>query len=124
MTARRIVLAFVFLWFLLGGIGHFALADVFVRIVPPYIPFPLAAVYLSGVAELAGAAGILVPRTRALAGIGLMALTVCVTPANVYMWMNPQLFPAISETALVLRLLFQPVLIAGIWWSTRTATRS
>lgn len=52
--SRRIGLAFVFLWFLIGGIAHFAATDTEVRLVPPYIPWPLAAVWVSGVFELLG----------------------------------------------------------------------
>ncbi len=119
METRYLGLGVVFLWFFLGGAGHFLLTDAFLRIVPPYIPFPLAAVYVTGVLELLGALAILVPRTRASGGIGLILLTVCVTPANVYMWMNPQLFPDISESLLGARLFLQVLLIACIWWSTR-----
>jgi uncharacterized membrane protein len=87
--------------------------------VPPYVPLPLAAVYVTGVLELIGAVAIWVPRWRSWAGIGLMILTVCVTPANIYMWMNPELFPDISPSALGWRLVAQVVLLAVIWWSTR-----
>jgi uncharacterized membrane protein len=119
MKLKYLGLAIVFLWFGIGGYYHFAAPDPFVRIVPPYLPFPLALVYVSGFFELLGAIGILVPAWRARAGIGLFALTICVTPANVYMWMNPQLFPTISETLLGVRLVIQVLLLACIWWSTR-----
>jgi len=115
-------LTIVFLWFFVGGIAHFTSTEMFVQIVPPYIPFALAAVYVSGVLELVGAIGIWPPRTRQWAGNGLMALTIAVTPANVYMWMNPQLFSNMSETVLGVRLIVQVLLIACIWWSTRTAS--
>jgi uncharacterized membrane protein len=117
-------LTIVFLWFFVGGVGHFTSTEMFVRIVPPYIPFALTAVYVSGVFELAGAIGIWPPRTRQWAGNGLIVLTIAVTPANVYMWMNPQLFTNISETTLGVRLIVQVLLIACIWWSTRTASES
>ncbi len=120
MSDRKLALAFVFVWFFAGGIAHFVFTASFLRIVPPYVPFPLAAVYVSGIFELLGAAGILVPRTRALAGAGLIALTICVTPANVYTWMHPALFPGISRSLLGARLALQVLLIAGIWWSTRS----
>jgi len=112
-------LAIVFAWFFIGGVAHFTSSDMFVRIVPPYVPYALAVVYVSGVLELLGAIGIWIPRTRTWAGNGLIALTICVTPANIYMWMNPHLFSNISETILVVRLIVQIVLIACIWWSTR-----
>jgi uncharacterized membrane protein len=112
-------LALIFVYFFGGGIAHFLSTEMFVRIVPPYIPFPRAAVYLSGVFELLGAVGICIPRWRQRAGNGLIALTVCVTPANVYMWMNPQLFPTMSEVLLFWRLPMQVALLALIWWATR-----
>ena len=112
-------LALVVVYFFGGGIAHFLSTEMFVRIVPPYIPFPRAMVYVSGVFELLGAVGICIPRWRQRAGNGLIALTLCVTPANVYMWMNPQLFPTMSEALLFWRLPMQVVLLALIWWSTR-----
>lgn len=119
MKLKIVGLAIVFLWFAIGGVYHFINPDFFARIVPPYIPWPLTAVYLSGVFELLGAIGILLPKWRSRAGVGLFILTLCVTPANVYMWMNPQLFPTISEAALGFRLILQVGLLACIWWSTR-----
>ena len=123
MKLRYAGLALVFIWFFAGGIAHFLLTDAFVRIVPPYIPFPRAAVYLSGAAELLGALALLVPRTRAMAGVFLIVLTLCVTPANVYMWRHPELFPGISPVVLGARLVLQVLLIACIWWSTRVPAR-
>jgi uncharacterized membrane protein len=112
-------LGLVSLFFLIGGQAHFTQTPFFVSIVPPYVPMPLATVYLTGVLELIGAVAIWVPAWRSWAGIGLFALTVCVTPANVYMWMNPQLFPDISPAFLAWRLVAQVVLLAIIWGSTR-----
>lgn len=114
-------LAFVFLWFISGGVYHFIDANFFLDIMPPYIPFHLAAVYVSGVFEILGALGLLFARTRRLAGMGLFILTIAVSPANIYMWMNPALFPDVSEFFLSLRLLVQVLLLACIWWSTLPA---
>lgn len=115
---RRIGLAFVFLWFFIGGIAHFAAIETEMRIVPPYIPWPRAAVLVSGVFELLGAAGILWKPTRRAAGIGLFLLTLAVTPANVYMLQEPGLFPSIPYWALVARLPLQVALLALIAWTT------
>ncbi len=46
--ARTLLPAFVSAWFLLGGLGHFVFTDFFVGIVPPYVPWPLAAVGSAG----------------------------------------------------------------------------
>ncbi len=116
-------LAFIFLWFFIGGIAHFAATDTEARIVPPWFPWPVAAVLASGVFELLGAFGILFASTRRLAGIGLFVLTVAVTPAHIYMLQQPELFP-VPLWALWLRLPIQVALLWLIWWSTwRTRRR-
>jgi uncharacterized membrane protein len=117
---KRLGLRFVFVWFLAGGIAHFARAAWFVAIVPPYIPWPLTVVLVSGAFELLGACGLLVHRTRAAAGTGLAWLTVCVTPANLYMAQHHALFPQFPLWLLVLRLPLQVALLVCIVWSTRT----
>src|SRR6202020_582982 len=114
---KRVGLILVFLWFLLGGVAHFSLTEVEMRIVPPVIPWPRAAVLVSGVFELLGAIGILIPATRRAAGIGLFLLTIAVTPANVYMLQHAEGFN-VPRWALIVRLPFQVVLLALILWST------
>ena len=71
-TARRFCVAFVFLWFFLSGIAHFVATGLEMSIVPPYISWPRAAVLVSGVFELLGAAGLLYEPTRRAAGLGLL----------------------------------------------------
>ena len=116
---KRIGLIVVFLWFLFGGVAHFSLTEVEMRIVPPLIPWPRAAVLISGVFELLGAVGILIPATRRAAGVGLFLLTIAVTPANVYMLQHAELFN-VPRWALIVRLPFQVVLLALILWSSWT----
>jgi uncharacterized membrane protein len=109
-------LAFVFLWFFLGGIAHFAITETEMKIVPPYIPWPRAAVLVSGVFELVGAMGLLWRPSRRAAAIGLFALTLAVTPCHVYMLQRPELFPTVPLWALWLRLPIQVLLLALIAW--------
>ena len=116
---RRVGLAIVFLWFLIGGIAHFALTETEMRIVPPWVPWPRAAVLVSGVFELLGAAGLLWQPTRRAAGWGLFALTLAVTPAHFYMLQRPELFPSVPYWALLVRLPLQVALLALIVWSTK-----
>ncbi len=116
---QHLGLALVFAWFMGGGITHFTSPEFFVNIMPPYIGWHLEIVYISGVFEILGALGILLPATRQLAGNCLFILTVAVTPANVHMWLNPELFPDVSEAFLSIRLLVQVLLLICIWWSTR-----
>jgi uncharacterized membrane protein len=115
---KKIGLFIVCAWFLFGGIGHFAATGFFVSIVPPYIPMPLAAVYVSGVFELLGAIGVLLPATRRAAGIGLILLVLAVTPANVWMWQHPELYPKFPEWTLSVRLVVQVLLLVIIYRAT------
>ena len=114
--AQVLVRLFIFTWFFLGGIMHFAKPELFLRIVPPIVPYPLAAVYISGAFELLGAIGLWVKSTRCNAGYGLILLTIAVTPANIYMLQHAELFSEVPHWALVARLPFQLFLIWLIWW--------
>jgi uncharacterized membrane protein len=101
------------------GITHFTSPEPFVSIVPKALPWPLALVYVSGVAEIAGGVGILVPRVRRAAGIGLIALYVAVFPANLNMALNNlPLGDGAPPPAWVLwgRLPLQIVFIAWAYW--------
>lgn len=114
-AAPKAAVAFLFLWFAIGGAAHFLFTEAEMRIVPPWVPWPRAAVLASGVLELAGAAGLLFGASRAWAAWMLFALTLAVTPANVYMLQQADLFPAVPYWALVLRLPLQVALLAVIW---------
>lgn len=118
--ARYLGLGIVFVWFFFGGISHFTDPDFFLAIMPPYLPWHLEIVYLSGALEILFALMLLVPTTRQLAGNLLILLTLAVTPANIYMSMNPELFPEVPPLFLTVRLVVQVLLLALIWWSTRT----
>jgi uncharacterized membrane protein len=114
---RMAGLAFVFLWFFVGGIAHFVATDVEMRIVPPWIPWARAAVLVSGVFELLGAIALVPRSTRRVAGWGLFALTIAVTPANVWMLQNADAWN-VPRWALIARLPLQVLLLALIVWST------
>ena len=118
-SGRYFARLFVFAWFFIGGIMHFSKPDLFLRIVPPYIPFPLAAVYISGVFELLGAICLWFKPMRSLVGYGLMLLTVAVTPANIYMLQHADLFSEVPQWSLIVRLPFQLLLIWLTWWCSR-----
>ena len=116
---KTLGLNFVFLWFFIGGIAHFAFTGLEMKIVPPWLPEHRSLVLISGVFELLGAIGLLFARTRSAAGWGLILLTVTVTPANIYMWQHASQFLEIPYWALTIRPPLQLALVACIWWSTR-----
>lgn len=115
--AQRIGLSVIFVWFFVGGIMHFVATETEARIVPPYVPWPIAAVLVSGVFELLGAVGVLFAAPRRAAGIGLFILTLAVTPAHIYMLQRPELFH-VPVWLLWLRLPLQMALLWLIVWST------
>jgi len=104
--------------FIAAGIAHFVWPGVFVRIVPPYLPYPEALVYISGAFELLGGVGVLAPSVRVYAGWGLILLLLAVFPANVHMALYPDAFPRIPAWTLWARLPLQFVLIAWVYVST------
>jgi uncharacterized membrane protein len=72
--------------FILVGISHFRNPQIFVEIVPPFLPFALFLVYLTGVMEIAGGIGIIYPGSRVITGRLLVLFLIAVFPANLYMW--------------------------------------
>jgi len=107
--------------FVCTGVKHFTSAEAFRRIVPPALPRADVLVAVSGVAEIAGAVGLLVPRLRRPAGWGLVALLVAVFPANVYMAVSadPAATMGLPRWALWARLPLQAVLIGWVEWVSR-----
>jgi len=106
--------------FLGAGVNHFVMPRAYERIVPPRLQGhagPL--VQASGVAEVVGGIGVLLPRTRSHAGVWLIALLAAVFPANLYMARMPERFQPIPRWALYARLPLQPLMM---WWAWR-ATR-
>ncbi|MGB7325344.1 MAG: DoxX family membrane protein [Rubripirellula sp.] len=117
LAASRFVIS---LLFIAAGVNHFVSPDVYVKIVPAYLPWPLALVYVSGFFEVTGGIGVAVSKLRRAAGWGLIALLVAVFPANVDMVIHADRFPDIPFWALVARLPLQCVLIAWIWCAAVT----
>ena len=114
---RTAALRVIALIFVVSGVSHFVIPGEFERIVPKWVPDPHAAVWWSGVAEIAGAVGLLVPRTRVVAAWCLIALLVAVFPANVQMLMSAREAGASAVYVAVLwaRLPLQLLLIWWVW---------
>lgn len=125
MKIIKTILKWIFaLIFITAGTLHFVHSEVFVKIVPPVLPFPLFLVYLSGICEIVLGIALLTLKYARLAAWGLIALLIAVFPANVYMALNPQLFSDINPSLLYLRLPLQLVLIAWAYWFTVDAQKT
>ena len=124
MKAFSLVVRVLFAaFFVVAGVTHFTNRDFFTSIVPPYLPWPVMLVYLSGVAEIVLGVMLLIPATMRLAAWGLIALLIAVFPANIHMAMNPQLYPDVSMSALLIRLPLQGVMVAIAYWFTRPSMK-
>lgn len=108
-----------------AGVNHFVDPDTYVAMMPDVLPAHLLLVYISGVAEIAGGLGLILPATRRLAAWGLVALLVAVFPANLNMAVNelPLGGRPLAPWMLWARLPVQAVLIAWAWWYTRPDPR-
>jgi uncharacterized membrane protein len=69
--------------------AHFTSPQFYDGLIPPFLPAPRAWIYASGVAELACAAAVAVPRTRRMGGLATAALLVAVLPGNLWMVVEP-----------------------------------
>ena len=105
--------------FVMAGVNHFAHTSDYVNIMPPYLPWHLELVYVSGVAEAALGFLLFFPKWAAWAGWGLIALLIAVFPANVHMALHADLYPSVSAVWWWLRLPVQAILIVWAWWYTR-----
>ena len=104
---RKLVLLGLAGFFINVGVDHFITPEFYLAIMPPSFPLHAEAVYISGFFEILGGVCLLVPRLRKIAGWGLVALLICVYPANIYMALTPEAFPEIPLSLLYFRLALQ-----------------
>ena len=107
--------------YIAAGSLHFIRPAPYLRIMPPYIPWHPAMVRVSGVFEILGGLGLLVPATRRAAAWMLVALLIAVFPANLYMAIHPAEAGAAGIAPVIRwgRLPFQALLIWWLVWGTR-----
>ncbi|MDB6056735.1 MAG: DoxX family rane protein [Verrucomicrobiales bacterium] len=105
------------IFFVVAGANHFINPDFYLAIMPPYLPWHGPLVFISGVAEILGGIGVLVPATRRLAGWGLIALLIAVYPANIHAALHGIPGSHIARGWLIARLPFQFVMLAWVYFS-------
>ena len=116
MDIRFVMCCLMSAFYLAAGILHLKSPHGFVMIVPSYVPWPETVVWLTGIAEIAGATGLLIPKLRQMAGIGLALYAVCVFPANINHAINMIDVGGLPNSWWyhAPRFLLQPVLV---WWA-------
>lgn len=113
-TISRTVLAIAFI---IAGANHFRSPETYLSMMPPWLPAHGLLNAISGAAEIAGGIGVLIPRTRRAAGIGLILLLVAVFPANIHSALNGMPGMDIPRWVLFARLPFQLLFIAWVAFS-------
>lgn len=111
--ALRWLLALVYF---AAGVMHLLRPEAFLAITPPWVPLPALVIMVTGICEILGAIGLLLPRWRWWAGVMLALYAVAVFPANLHHALDGV---AVGGTVLgwgyhAPRLLFQPVFV---WWA-------
>ena len=120
MRLFKTLLRYVFAMIFVGaGFLHFVIPDVYMKIMPPYLPGHLTLVYVSGVAEILLGAMLMFSDLQKLAGWGLILLLIAIFPANIYLYQHQDLAPNVSPLLHLLRLPLQGVLILWAFWYTR-----
>jgi uncharacterized membrane protein len=112
-TGLRWVLALVYM---AVGLVHLRSPHGFLPIMPPWVPYPLAVILVTGVCEIVGGLGLLIPPLRRTAGIMLALYAVCVFPANLHHAFGHVVAPGLPTSWWYHgpRLVFQPVIV---WWA-------
>jgi uncharacterized membrane protein len=119
---RRILLFVMAAFYVLAGINHFVNPDVYMPMMPPYLPWHRGLILLSGAAEVGLGLAVLVPALRHASAWGIILLLIAIFPANLHIALhNVPLFGNAEGFGAWnwVRLPFQAVLIGWAWWYTR-----
>jgi uncharacterized membrane protein len=104
--------------FLFTALAHFnSMRRDLARMVPPIFRRPLAVIYLTGVCEVLGAIGLLLPWTRVYAAAGLILFMVAILPANIHAAKAKVTLRGKLATPLIVRIPMQVLFIALTWWA-------
>jgi uncharacterized membrane protein len=105
------------IFFIAAGANHFRMPATYLGMMPSWLPWPATMNGIAGAAESLGGLGLLLPPVRRPAGWGLIALLAAVFPANLHVALLGHM-PGFnfSPAVLWLRLPFQAVFIAWVWW--------
>lgn len=115
-SPRRIARAVLALAYLIAGVAHLRSPGGFIAITPDWVPYPATVIWLTGIAEITGSIGLMLPPFRQAAGIGLALYALCVWPANIHHALSdiPLNGVHLSWWYHGPRLALQPVII---WWA-------
>lgn len=112
------------LFMIAAGVAHFVRPEFYLRIMPPWLPWHEELVFVSGVCEVVAGGLVLIPATRRAGGLFAIAVLLGVFPANVWMALDPSIWPEVPTWARWARLPLQALLILWAWWATRARSET
>ena len=98
--------------FIAAGVAHFIKTELYLKVMPPYLPFPNELVLISGAVSVVLGVLLMIERTRRVAAWGIILYLAAIFPVNIHMALNPGIFPSIPEWVTWARLPLQFILIA------------
>ena len=118
IIAKYILIIISSIFYVLVGIKHYIDPNFFLAIVPPYLPYHLELVYISGLFEILFGVMILFPKYRYWGSVGLILLLIAVFPANIYLFQSVEAQKAIGATQEIAtwRLPVQGIFILVAYW--------
>ena len=118
IIAKYILIIISSIFYVIVGIKHFIDPNFFLAIVPPYLPYHLELVYISGLFEILFGVMILFPKYRYWGSVGLIILLIAVFPANIYLFQSVEAQKAIGATQEIAtwRLPVQGIFILVAYW--------
>lgn len=100
--------------FILAGANHFRKPNMYLKVMPPYIPAHSSMVLLSGIAEMILGFMLLNPETETIAAWGIIAMLIVFIPVHIFMLQKSEAFLKFPKWALILRLILQ---FALLYWA-------
>jgi len=124
-SKRQLSLWVMIAVYLAAGINHFVMPEFYYPLIPDYLGNKATLNILSGIAEIAGAVGLMIPATRKWAAYGIVAMLIAFLPTHIYMITDADKVAFDGKTlpvwvALVRLLVIHPILIGWAWWQRNT----
>lgn len=121
-TIKTICLVILIIGYVLAGINHFRSPGGYIKVIPPYLPYPQVLNILAGFFEIAFAMLMVFPATRPLAAWGIILMLIAFMPVHIYMIQNaPMKMGGLVVTSFLAwaRVPFQVLFVAWAWWYTK-----
>jgi uncharacterized membrane protein len=111
---KKVSLTLMILFYVFTGVNHFVHPEVFMKIMPSWLPYHHQLVFISGVCEVAFALLFIFPITRSIGVCCIILLLVAIFPANIQMLLN---YLEENNKYLWIAILRLPLQIILIWWA-------